>query len=174
VTLNVIDKLVVGLVATAIVGYAQGVQRRNERILQESIAEATVVTDVVREQRQQLTDGVTDFVRLVQDVKPLGMARDASAEALRQREVDIRMPLAVLRTLHSLRGRPSCEPNDLALLDTLEDAIKDLTVPLLTKSLPPTELETRLGTVLTAYSGSLGFTSCLAVDTIHQEVRRVH
>ena len=174
VLLSVIDKLLIGLAATLVVMYVQSNQREDERLNQERIAVARVVTDVLADQRIKLMKSASDFAGLVNALKPTGIARNATAVRLRGLEQEIRGSIAVLQTIDKARTEATCEPRDNAVLVKFTDSIKDLTLPLLGDGLAPTEAPERLDALLVAYAEVLEFMRCLAVDTVHHEVGHIH
>ncbi len=173
--LSIVDKFLIGLAVMLVVIFVQSNQRQDELVEQERIAVARVVTAVLADQQTRLMASVSDFMGLIDQLKLIGTARDATAEHLRGLEQDIRGSVAVLQTIHSARTEATCEPRDGIVLVGFTDSIKKLTVPLLgSNEQDPEDVQAWLDALLLAYAQVLNFIRCLAVDTVHHEVAHIH
>lgn len=173
--MSVFDKLLIGIVVAIVASHVQSNQRREDQVAQERIAVGRGVTEVLANQRDRLMTSFSGFVGLVNELIAVGSARgDDDATRLERFQREMRGAVEVLKAINLARQTATCKPSESAVLDDFAAVIEgDLALPLLTRTMTPTEMQGALDDLLVAYTRVLEFTSCLAIDTIQREVARV-
>lgn len=177
-SLMVVDKLLIGLAAFALVFFFESRQRESETIRQEGIRVAGVMTGVLSREQSRIMENVVEFRGIVAPYRAAGAVHGKEDRArLGVLEEEILTSVAVVEAIDKEwradfeKKKMPCSAEEGEALRGLASATNSLVLGLSgERGVVSTALDEGLERMLEMYVRSLDYIRCLSVNLVREEV----